>query len=153
MRKEHLKLTEQEHSYLTSLTTSGQLKARKYKRVMTLLWLHQGKTMSEVSKLLSYAYPSVLALKKSFLEQGLSCLEEKTRSGRPPLIDGLAKARITALACSTPPEGRSQWSLRLLADKAVELEFVEAISHTEVGEILKKINSSPISSKLGVLDR
>ena len=151
MRKEHLKLTEEEYSYLTSLTTSGELKARKYKRVMTLLWLHQGKTLSEVSNLLSYAYPSVLTLKKKFSEQGLQCLEEASRSGRPPLIDGLAKARITALACSTPPEGRSSWSLRLLADKAVELEFVPAISHNEVGEILKKMNSNHISSKLGVL--
>lgn len=151
MRKEHLKLNEQEHSYLTTLTTSGELKARKYKRVMALLWLHQGKTMSEVSNLLSYAYPSVLALKKNFLEQRLQCLEELLRSGRPPLIDGLAKARITALACSTAPEGRSSWSLRLLADKAVELEFVAAISHNEVGEILKKMNSNHISSKLGVL--
>lgn len=151
MRKEHLKLTEQEHSYLTSLTTSGELKARKYKRVMSLLWLHQGKTMSEVSNLVSYAYPSVLALKKNFLEKGLQCLEELPRPGRPPLIDGLAKAKITALACSTAPEGRSSWSLRLLADKAVELEFVEAISHNEVGEILKKMNSSHISSKPGVL--
>ena len=86
MRKEHLKLNEQEHSYLTSLTTSGELKARKYKRVMTLLWLDQGKTLSEVSNLLSYAYPSVLALKKKFLEQGLQCLEEASRSGRPPSI-------------------------------------------------------------------
>lgn len=144
MRKEHLTLTEQEHSYLTSLTTSGELKARKYKRVMTLLWLHQGKTMSEVSKLLRYAYPSVLALKKNFLTDGLKCLEEKSRSGRPPQLDGLAKAKITALACSTPPEGRARWSLRLLADKAVELELVEAISHNEVGEILKKMNSNHI---------
>lgn len=151
MRKEHLKLIEKEHSYLTTLTTSGELKARKYKRVMTLLWLHQGKTMSEVSNLLSYAYPSVLALKKNYLENGLQCLEELPRSGRPPLIDDLAKAKITALACSTPPAGRSGWSLRLLAGKAVELEFVSTISHNEVGEILKKMNSNHISSKAGLL--
>jgi len=153
MRKEHLKLTEQEHSYLTTLTTSGELKARKYKRVMSLLWLHQGKTMSEVSKLLKYAYPSVIALKKNFLENRCACLEEKSRSGRPPLLDGLAKAKITALACSTAPAGHARWSLRLLADKAVELELVEAISHNEVGEILKKMNCSHISNKLGALDR
>jgi len=144
MRKEHLKLTEQEHSYLITLTTSGELKARKYKRVMTLLWLDQGKTMSEVSELLKYAYPSVIALKKNFLENGCACLEEKSRSGRPPMLDGLAKAKITALACSTAPEGHARWSLRLLANKAVELELVPAISHNEVGEILKKTNFSRI---------
>jgi transposase len=120
---------------------------------MTLLWLDQGKTMSEVSKLLKYAYPSIIALKKNFLENGCACLEEKSRSGRPALLDGLAKARITALACSTAPPGHARWSLRLLADKAVELELVEAISHNEVGEILKKMNFSHISNKPGVSDR
>lgn len=140
MRKTHLKLNEQEHSYLTTLTTSGELKARKYKRVMTLLWLHQGKTMTEVSALLDYAYPSVFALKKNYLERALECLEEKPRSGRPLGFSGAERAKITALACSDTPQGRAKWSLRLLSDKAVELELVESISHTQVKNILKKMN-------------
>lgn len=140
MRKEHLKLNEQEHSYLISLTTSGELKARKYKRVMTLLWLHQGKTLAEVSRLLDYTYPSVIALKKNFLERALECLEEKPRSGRPISFSGAERAKITALACSDTPAGRAKWSLRLLSDKAVELELVESISHTQVKNILKKMN-------------
>jgi hypothetical protein len=144
MRKERLKLNEQEHSYLTSLTTSGELKARKYKRVMSLLWLHQGKTMSAVSKLLSYAYPSVVALKKNYLDNGLQCLEERPRSGRPIVFEGTTRAKITALACSETPVGRAKWSLRLLADKAVELDLVESISHSGVQQILKKTNSSHI---------
>lgn len=140
MRKAHLKLNEQEHSYLTTLTTSGELKARKYKRVMTLLWLHQGKTLAEVSRLLDYAYPSVMALKKNYLENALECLEEKPRSGRPIGFSGVESARITSLACSDTPDGRAKWSLRLLSDKAVELELVESISHTQVKNILKKMN-------------
>jgi len=144
MRKEHLKLHKKEHSYLTILTTSGELKARQFKRVMTLLWLHQGKTMSEVSQLLNYAYPSVVNLKKNFLANRLQCLEERPRSGRPIVFDGAERAKITALACSETPSGRAEWSLRLLADKAVELEFVESISHTQVRHILKKINCSRI---------
>jgi putative transposase len=140
MRKEHLKLTESEYSYLTSLTTSGELKARKYKRVMTLLWLDQGKTMSEVSQLLNYAYPSVVNLKKNFLANRLQCLEERLRSGRPIVFQGTERARITALACADAPEGHAKWSLRLLADKAVELVLVESISHTQVQNILKKTN-------------
>lgn len=144
MRKEHLKLTEKEHSYLTTLTSSGNLKARTFKRAMTLLLLDEGKTMTEVSKLLKYCYPSVMTVRNNYLAQGLECLEERSRSGRPPVIDGLAKAKITALACSTPPAGRSQWTLRLLADKAVELDLVEAVSHNEVGRILKKMNSNHI---------
>jgi putative transposase len=59
------------------------------------------------------------------------------------VIDGLQRAKITALACSEAPEGHSQWSLRLLADKIVELAYCEHISHSEVGIILKKTMSSP----------
>lgn len=144
MRKEHIKLNEREHSYLTTLTTSGQLKARKYKRVMTLLLLDEGQTMTQVSNLLKYSYPSVVNLKKNFLENGLQALEEKPRPGRPIVFDGDERAKITALACSDVPAGHSQWSLRLLADKTVELELVETISHSQVQTILKKTNSNRI---------
>ena len=144
MRKEHLKLSEQDYSYLTILTTSGELKARKFKRAMTLLWLHQGRTMSEVSELLNYAYPSVVNLKKNFFKDGLKCLEEKPRAGRPIVFSGAERARITALACSDTPDGRAKWSLRLLSDKAVELDLVPSISYSKVREILKKTNSSRI---------
>ena len=153
MRKAHLKLNEQEQSYLTTLTTSGNLKARKFKRATTLLLLHQGKRMSEISKLLGYSYPSICTLKQKFLKSGVLCLEEKPRSGRPPIINGEQRAKITALACSTPPEGYSRWSLRLLADRVVELDFVEAISHNQVGVLLKKTNSSRIDEKRGVWGR
>lgn len=142
MRKEHLKLTESEHSYLITLTTSGQLPVRQFKRALTLLLLDEGKTLSAVSQTLKYCYPRVLALRDNYLANGLRCLQEKPRSGRPVLIDGLAKAKLTALACSTPPLGRAGWSLRLLADKAVELELVEAVSHNQVRRILKKMNSN-----------
>jgi len=144
MRKAHLKLKNNEQSYLTTLTTSGNLKARKFKRAMTLLLLHQGKTMSEISKLLEYSYPSIMGVKQNFLQTGLRCLEEKPRSGRPPVLDGEQRAKITALACSTPPEGYARWSLRLLADRVVELDFAEAISHNQVGVLLKKTNYNRI---------
>jgi hypothetical protein len=65
-------------------------------------------------------------------------LFDQPRSGRPPEIDGAQRAKVTALACSDPPAGYARWSLRLLADKAVELAYVEHISHTQVAEILKK---------------
>lgn len=140
MKEKHLTLTESDHSYLTTLTTSGQLKARKYKRAMTLLLLHDGHSLSAVSKLLKYSYPSVLKVKQNYLADALLCLDEKPRPGRPPGFDGAERAKITALACSDTPEGHARWSLRLLADRAVELELVETISHTQVGEILKKTN-------------
>jgi putative transposase len=138
MRKEHLTLNEKEHSYLTRLTTSGELKARQFKRAMSLLLLDQGKTLTEVSKTLKYAYPSLIQLKKNYLGGGLQCLEERPRAGRPPVFDGAERAKLTALACSDAPEGHARWSLRLLADKAVELDLVAQVSHTQVGVILKK---------------
>jgi transposase len=81
---------------------------------------------------------------KKYKESGLEVLTDKPRPGRPTVIDGLQRAKITALACSDPPEGYARWSLRLLADKAVELEYVEAISYGEVRRILKKTNSNLI---------
>ncbi|HYA43883.1 MAG TPA: helix-turn-helix domain-containing protein, partial [Syntrophobacteraceae bacterium] len=67
-------------------------------------------------------------------------LEEKPRSGKPPKLAGLTAAHITALACSDPPEGRKRWTLRLLADRAVELELVDTISHAGIRKFLKKTN-------------
>jgi len=69
-------------------------------------------------------------------------LNDKQRTGRPVGLSGEQKAKITALACSTPPKGYARWSLRILADRVVELDYVEDISHTEVGRILKKMNCS-----------
>jgi transposase len=144
MRKNHLKLSEQEHSYLTILTTSGQSKARKIRRARTLLLLHEGKTMTAVSEILDFSYPSLLSLKKKFWTSGLKCLEEKCRSGCPPIIDGRQRSKITTLVCSSPPLGYARWSLRLLADRVVELNLVEAISHHQVGVLFKKTNFNRI---------
>jgi hypothetical protein len=75
------------------------------------------------------------------LERAIS---EKVRSGQPPRFKGKDAAKITAIACSTPPDGHARWSLRLLADRVVELNIVPAISHQSVRSILKKTNSSRI---------
>jgi hypothetical protein len=77
-------------------------------------------------------------------------LQDQPRSGRPIEIDGSQRAKITALACSDPPDGYAKWNLRLLADKVVELGYCDRISHTKVATILKKTNSSHISSGPGV---
>ena len=69
-----------------------------------------------------------------------AALEELSRRGRPLKFDGYQCAQVTALACSEPPEGHSQWSLRLLADHLVELDVIDDISHETVGRILKKTN-------------
>jgi transposase len=78
----------------------------------------------------------------NYRENGLVFLTDKPKSGRPKKISSVDEAKITALACSKPPEGYSQWSLRLLADQAVELIEADSISYSEVRRILKKTNSS-----------
>lgn len=82
-------------------------------------------------------------IRQRYTEEGLTAVAEKARPGRPGIFSGETRAKITALACSKPPEGRSRWDLRRLADKAVELDYVENISHVTVGEILKKTPSRP----------
>jgi hypothetical protein len=68
----------------------------------------------------------------------LDGLHDAPRSGRPIVIDGVQRAKITALACSDAPEGHDRWTLRLLAEKVVEHGFCDTISHTMVGNVLKK---------------
>jgi hypothetical protein len=75
---------------------------------------------------------------------GLTCLYDAPRSGRPTLFDGLQRAKITALATSDAPEGYARWSLRLLAEKAVESGICDDVSYTFVRDVLKKTNSSRI---------
>lgn len=73
-----------------------------------------------------------------YKEIGLRCLHDAPRSGRPIEVTGEQRAKVTALACSAAPAGHSQWGLRMLANKAVELGYCEHISHTHVSTILKK---------------
>jgi putative transposase len=100
--------------------------------------LDRGKTLGAVATTLGVDPDSVAAWRNGYRTQGLECLNDAPRSGRPIRIDGTQRAKITALACSDAPEGHARWSLRLLAEKVVEAGFCEQISHTAVGNILKK---------------
>ena len=144
MKKHHLKLTESDERYLTEFISRGQAKARVVRRAMALLQLNQGATLQAVAETLKTEHWTVSTWRNKYLESGLDFLQDRPRSGRPVEIDGQQRAQITALACSEAPDGRAKWSLRLLAEKIVELEFCESISHTEVGNILKKTNFSRI---------
>jgi len=123
---------------LEALLTKGNLKARTFKRITGLLALDRGQTLQAVARTLGVDYNTVARWRDNYQAQGVACLHEAPRSGRPIKIDGRQRAQITALACSTPPAGRAEWSLRLLADKVVELGYGKSISHTQVGNILKK---------------
>lgn len=140
MKKEHVQLTQTDRDQLESLTSKGKLKARSYRRALGLLELDRGKTYTEVSATLRVTIPTLSYWAAQYREKGLQMLEDQPRSGRPIQISGEQRAKITALACSEPPEGYARWNLRLLADKVVELGYCEAISHTEVANILKKTN-------------
>jgi putative transposase len=138
MKKQHLKLSAKDRDYLESLISKGKLPAKIFKRATGLLELDRGKTMVAVAETLGVRNVTVAAWRDSYKEQGLKCLQDAPRSGRPPEIDGKLRAKITALACSEPPEGRGRWSWRLLADKVVELGYIDEISSVHIGNILKK---------------
>jgi transposase len=147
-----VKLSKKDKRCLEHLTSKGKVNVRVYKRARILLCAHAGLVDQEIEQAVGVSNPTIKRIRKAYVEEGLrAALEEGKRSGRPNIFDGKTRAKITALACSPAPEGYSQWSLRLLADKAVELKLVEMISHTEVGKILKKTPSAPSKKGNGVL--
>ena len=140
MKKQHVQLTPADREALETMIRKGQQTARAYRRALGLLELDRGQTYTAVSKTLQVCIPTLCTWAALYKQKGLKMLADAPRSGAPRQITGEQRAKITALACSEPPEGYAQWSLRLLADKAVELEYCEHISHTEVADILKKTN-------------
>jgi len=140
-----IKLRKNELRSLTTIIRRGTTTARTQTRARTLDLLHRGQHPNEIAALLQVSLQTIFNVKRRYLSAGFDvALFDQPRSGRPIRIDGTQRAQITALACSTPPAGHARWTLRLLADKAVELEYCETLSHNAVKEILKKTNSSRI---------
>lgn len=150
MKKQHVELSRKDQSYLESLLSKGTLKVRKQKRILGLLELNRGKTYESVIELLKVSRPTIKSWADKYKEEGLVFLNDKPRPGRPIGLSGEDRAKITAIACSTPPDGYARWSLRLLADKLVELEIVDSISFRQVGYVLKKMNCNLIEKDNGV---
>lgn len=148
MKKHKVKLSQEQRSELEKLTRSGTIAVRKLKRIRILLLSDEGehgpgKTNQEIAEIVDVSPITVSRIRKRFVEEGLEqAINEKPKSGAPRTFDGDVRAKITALACSDPPEGHARWSLRLLADKMVELEYVDSISHMTIREVLKKTNCS-----------
>ena len=149
-QKSHrVKLNKQERQYLQKIITSGEDKTRKITRCRILLLADEakGKTDEEISEALNVCLATIFNIRRRYHQEGLErAINEGARSGQPPKFKGKSMAKITAIACSKPPEGRAKWSLRLLADRVIELDIVESISHVSVHNILKKTNSSPTST-------
>lgn len=142
MTKQHITLSSSDESHLRSLLNQGALPSRIYRRVFALLELHKGSTIEAVSTRIEMKRDTVSRWAKRYRSEGLNCLHDRPKSGRPVTLSGEFRAKVTALACSEAPEGRSSWTLRLLADRVVELGWCDQVSHTQIGNILKKTNSS-----------
>lgn len=143
MKKKQIKLNAKEKDQLLELIKKGSDKARKISRARILLMMNDGVKPGAIVKALGVSSGTLRNIRLRYLSEGIeSALNEKPRPGAPTLFDGRIKAKITALACTDAPEGRSQWSLRLLSEKAVELNIVDSISHMDVSRILKKTKSN-----------
>jgi transposase len=147
MKKKHtVELSQEERKELEQLTRAGTIAVRKLKRIRILLLSDEGengpaKKVDEIAQIVEVSSVTVSRIRRRFVEEGLEqAINDKPKSGAPRTFGGDVRAKITALACSDPPEGHAKWSLRLLADKAVELEYVDSISHMTIQEVLKKTN-------------
>ncbi len=138
MKKQHITLTDADRQTLEALRAKGALPAKTFKRATGLLELDRGKTLHAVASTLGVNYNTVAHWRDGYTTRGLACLHDAPRSGRPVVIDGPQRAKITALACSDAPEGHARWSLRLLAEKVVAAGICDEVSHTFVGDVLKK---------------
>lgn len=143
-----IKLTNQERQELEQLISKGTSSARVQQRARILLLSDRNQAApmgtGAVAKAVMCSPGTVCNVKGRYLTGGLpEAIYDKPRPGAVPKITGEVEAHLIALVCSEPPEGRARWTLRLLADRLVELELVESISHVAVGDVLKKTNSSP----------
>ena len=150
-------LTDQERKDLVALTRNGKTGAKKFIHARALLLCDAGPdgpawTVSDAAEALGVTSRTIEHLKKRFVEEGIEAALQRKPRARPPrevIFDGAFEARLIALACSDTPEGYQRWTVRLLADKAVELKFASSVSHMTVQRVLKKMNLSLTSANTG----
>jgi transposase len=150
-------LTKQERKELEALTRNGKTGAKKFINARALLLCDAGPngpawTVAKVAEALGVTSRKLEHLKKRFVEEGLERALTRKARVRPPreiVFDGAFEARIIALACSKVPEGYQRWTVRLLAEKAIELKFATSVSHMTVQRVLKKMNLSLTSASTG----
>jgi transposase len=146
MNKKYIvRLTDVEREQLTALTRKGKAAASKIRHAHILLQADTNGpawTDTKIAESLSVSVNTVLGVRQRLVEQGLeAALNRKPQQhpSRTPRLDGEGEARLIALRCGEPPAGHARWTLRLLADQAVALDIVEAISHETVRQALKKM--------------
>lgn len=153
MKKYLVKLTAQEHATLLQYTRSGKTAARKLTRARILLKADEGLSDEEIAEEVGTSVPTVERTRRRFVEESLGALSERPRPGQRPKLDAKGEAHLIAVACSKAPGERKRWTLRLLADKAVELGLCETLSYETVRCLLKKTSLSPGSTNNGAFRR
>ena len=144
--KYHVRLSKTERRYLLDLVSKGTAPAKEIMHANVLLAADENNNKTSrneaaIAKTFHINQQTVHTIRRRYSESGLDAAIKRKKRETPPVepkITGEVEAHIIALSCSTPPEGHSRWSLRLLADKAVELQYIDSISHEAVGRLLKK---------------
>ena len=140
-KKNRVTLKSKERKQLQHLITKGTQKVRTITRCRILLMADRGNTDTQIIETLNTARNTVRTVRYRYVHDGLeAAIKEQPRPGAPNKFTGRDKAKITAIACSKPPDGRKRWTLRLIADTMVELDIVDDISHQTVKRVLKKTN-------------
>ncbi len=150
MKKFIVTLSKREHEELKQITFKGKHKSQKVVNALILLGCDEGKyqdkpsTNEEISRVLKISTKKVERVSKRFVVDGIDIALNGRKGSRiyTKKVDGDFEAHLVALSCSDPPEGFSRWNLRLLADRVVELEYIDNISHESIRRILKKTNSN-----------
>jgi transposase len=150
-KKYRVTLSAAERDELTALIRKGKAAARKLAHARVLLQVDESvagakSTDQQVAQALNLSQRTVERVRERFVEQGfaVALLPKPSTRRYERAFDGAQEARLIALACSAPPEGKSRWTLRLLAEQAVELKIIDTVSHESVRQALKKTNSSHI---------
>lgn len=144
VKKHTVDLSKPERASLTQFVSRGAHKARSINRARILLLADEGNPDQDIINALGVCRATISSLRKKYSEKGdrpiLELVQEAPRSGRPIKIDSQIEAQMTMIACSQPPEGAAKWTLRLIADRLVQLEVVDELSHETVRRTLKKTN-------------
>ncbi|KST61954.1 transposase [Mastigocoleus testarum BC008] len=134
-------LTGEQRQQLLDIVRKGSSSARAIRRAHTLLMASEGKTDKTISSTLHISIPTIERTRKQFCTESLeTTLKERPRSGKPPKLTSTAEAYLIATTCSNPPSGYGRWTLKMLADRLVSLEVVDAVSESTVFRTLKKMN-------------
>ena len=152
-KKYRVDLTTVERDELQALIRHGKAAVRKVTRARILLKADEGLTDDEIAKAVVTSIPTVERTRQRFVEENLGALQERPRRGQPRKLEGKAEAHLVAVTCSAAPAGRERWTLRLLADQAVELGLTDSLSPETVRQLLKTTSVSRGGTNSGACQR